>query len=51
MYGYRIIKCHHGLMYYTTALIVNDYVLIKCTCMGYVPTYSFSWIMLATGFD
>ena len=50
MYSYGIIKCYHGLMYYTTALIVNDYVLIKCTCMGYVPTYSFSWIMLAMGF-
>ena len=37
-------------MYYTTALIVFDSVLIKCTCMGYVSTYLFPWIMLATGF-
>ena len=37
-------------MYYTTVLIVIGYVLIKCTCMGYVSTYSFPWVTLATGF-
>ena len=37
-------------MYYTAALIVIDSVLIKCTCMGYVYTYLFLWIILATGF-
>ena len=37
-------------MYYTAALIVIDSMLIKCTCMGYVYTYLFLWIMLATGF-
>ena len=50
MCGYGILKCYHLLMYYTTMLIVYDYMLIKCTCMGDMPTYSFLWIMLAMGF-
>ena len=37
-------------MYYATMLIVIDYVLIRCTGTGYMSTYPFPWVMLATGF-
>ena len=37
-------------MDYATTLIVIDYMLIKCTGMGYMSTYPFPWVMLAMGF-
>ena len=48
--GYGIIECYHRLIHCASALIINDYVLIKCTYTGYVPQQSFSGATLAMGF-